>query len=115
MPKMSNTIRALPTVLLDELSTLGTNIALARKRRRISRREMAERMMVNPKTVERMEKGDPKIGIGIVATALWVLGMQRRLSDLVSPESDNTGLKEDIRRLPQVIRSIKAQADDFDF
>ena len=31
--------------------------------------EMAERMMVNLKTVQRMEKGDPGV-IGIMATAL---------------------------------------------
>ena len=32
---------------------------------------MAERMMVKPKTVERMEKGDLKVGIGIArVTAL---------------------------------------------
>jgi transcriptional regulator with XRE-family HTH domain len=101
--------------IADQLSALGANLELARKRRHISRREMAERMMVNPKTVERMEKGDPSLGIGIVATALWVLGMQRRLGELVSPESDKTALQEDIKRLPGRIRSIRAQADEFDF
>jgi len=48
----------------------------------MSMSDMAERMMVNLKTVQRMEKGDPAVGIGIAATALWVLGLHRRLGDL---------------------------------
>ena len=62
----------------DQLQKLGHDLPLARKRRRTSLRDMAERMMVNLKTVQRMEEGDPAVGIGIIASALWVLGMHRR-------------------------------------
>ena len=115
MPKPSLATSALPMPVLDELAALGKDIGIARRRRRISRQEMAQRMMVNPKTVDRMENGDAKLGIGILATALWVLGMHRRLGSLISPESDKTGTEEEIRHLPRVIRTINAQADDFDF
>ena len=77
--------------------------------------EMAERMMVNLKTVQRMEKGDPAVGIGIVATALWVLGLQRRLGDLVAPESDSVALQEDIKNLPRDFRRSTKRTDKFDF
>ena len=73
---MSRATRASPAIsesTTDQLQKLGRDIAVARKRRHMSMSEMAERMMVNLKTVQRMEKGDPAVGIGIVATALWVL------------------------------------------
>ena len=67
MARVTSSAQALPSILAEQLATLGTNLRLARKRRRISRAAMAERMMVNPKTVDRMEKGDPALGIGIIA------------------------------------------------
>ena len=100
---------------MDQLQKLGRDIAIARKRRRMSLSEMAERMMVNIKTVQRLEKGDPAVSIGIVATALWVLGMHRRIAGLVAPETDQIGLQEDIKRLPRDFRRSKKQADITDF
>ncbi|HMI53397.1 MAG TPA: helix-turn-helix transcriptional regulator [Candidatus Saccharimonadales bacterium] len=115
MTKASQSVQALPAVALDQLQKLGRDIAVARKRRHLSLREMANRMMVNLKTVQRMEKGDPAVGIGIVAAALWILGMHRRLGDLVSPETDTTGLNEDIRNLPRDFRKTKHRTDKYDF
>jgi hypothetical protein len=78
-------------------------------------REMAARMMVNLKTLQRLEKGDPAVGIGIVAGALWILGMHRRLGELVTPESDKMGLREDIKRLPRDFRKSRKPPDHSDF
>jgi hypothetical protein len=78
-------------------------------------RDMAARMMVNLKTLQRLEKGDPTVGIGIVAGALWILGLDRRLGDLVAPESDTTGLQEDIKNLPRNFRTTRKHADKYDF
>lgn len=113
---MANAIlvhRALPAAAADAVRSLGQDIATARKRRRISVRLMAQRMMVSPVTVQRLEKGDPSVGLGIVASALWVFGMTQRLRDLVNPASDAIGQSEEIGRLPQRVRS--SSADEFDF
>jgi transcriptional regulator with XRE-family HTH domain len=115
MSKASRSYRALPAIAVDQLQKLGRDIEVARKRRHLSMREMATRMMVNLKTVQRLEKGDPTVGIGIVAAALWILGMHRRLGDLVAPESDTTGLQEDIKNLPRDFRKTRKPADNFDF
>jgi transcriptional regulator with XRE-family HTH domain len=115
MPKGSRSYRALPAITIDQLQKLGRDIAVARKRRRLSMRDMASRMMVNLKTVQRLEKGDPTVGIGIVAGALWILGLDRRLGDLVAPESDTTGLQEDIRNLPRDFRKTKQRTEKYDF
>ncbi len=115
MARATQSFRALPALAADQLQKLGRDISIARKRRRMSLSEMAERMMVNIKTVQRLEKGDPSVGVGIVATALWVLGMHRRIGALVAPESDQIGLQEDIRRLPRDFRRSRKQSDATDF
>src|SRR5205823_2209995 len=115
MSKASHSYKALPAVAIDQLQKLGRAISVARKRRRLSLSEMAERMMVNIKTVQRLEKGDPSVGMGIVATALWVLGMHRRIGDLVAPETDQIGLQQDIKNLPRVFRKSRKQAALTDF
>jgi transcriptional regulator with XRE-family HTH domain len=115
MSKASRSYRALPAIAFDQLQKLGRNITVARKRRRLSMREMAARMMVNLKTVQRLEKGDPAVGMGILMTALWILGMHRRIGDLVAPESDTAGLQEDIKNLPRDFRKAKKRAADYDF
>jgi transcriptional regulator with XRE-family HTH domain len=107
MTRASQSSQALPTVAVDQLQKLGRDLAIARKRRHLSLREMADRMRVNLKTVQRMEKGDRAVGIGILAAALWILGMHRRLGDLVSPETDATGLQEEIRSLPRDLAKRK--------
>ncbi|HWZ42924.1 MAG TPA: helix-turn-helix transcriptional regulator [Candidatus Saccharimonadales bacterium] len=115
MSKATPSSKALPAIAVDQLEKLGRDISIARKRRRLSLAEMAERMMVNIKTVQRLEKGDPAVGIGIVTTALWVLGMHRRLGNLVAPETDQIGLQEDIQRLPRDFRKSRKQAAMTDF
>jgi transcriptional regulator with XRE-family HTH domain len=115
MSKASRAYLALSENAIDQIQKLGRDIAVARKRRYISMSEMAERMMVNPKTVQRLEEGDPAVGLGIVATALWVLGLHRRLGDLVAPESDSVALQQDISNLPRDFRKSKNLSDKFDF
>lgn len=115
MTRASQSYPALPVIAVDQLQKLGRDLAVARKRRHLSLREMAERMMVNLKTVQRMEMGDPAVGIGIVASALWILGMHRRLGDLVAPETDATGLQEDIGNLPRDFRKSRKHTDKYDF
>ena len=115
MTRATRSLSALPAVVVDQLEKLGRDLTVARKRRQLSLREMAARMMVNFKTVERMEKGDPAVGIGILASALWILGMHRRLGDLVAPETDTTALHEDIKNLPRDFRKTKKDTDKYDF
>ena len=115
MSKASRAYLALSENAIDQIQKLGRDIAVARKRRHIPMSEMAERMTVNPKTVQRLEEGDPAVGLGIVATALWVLGLHRRLGDLVAPESDSVALQQDIGNLPRDFRKSKNPSDKFNF
>lgn len=114
MPKATRSSKALPIVIINQLKKLGKDISIARKKRRFSMKNMAERMLVSLETVQRLEKGDPSVSIGIIATALWVLGMYQRLGELITPESDKIGMVEDLKRLPRDFRK-RHKTNDYDF
>jgi len=114
MPKASAATKALPIPAAKAIKLLASDLATARKRRRIPQRLMAERMMVSLYTLQRLEHGDPGVGLGIVATALWVLGLTDRLAALASPEHDAVGMTEGLRQLPRRIRK-SASKTDLDF
>ena len=74
---------------------------------------MAERMIVSVQTLQRLEAGDPTVGLAVLVSALHVLGMTQRLAELVAPDSDRTGMSEDLSRLPKTTHAVSD--DDLDF
>ncbi len=65
---------------------------------------MAERALISRKTLNKVEKGDPGVSLGIYATVLFVLGMTDRLAELADPRRDAVGLSLEEERLPRRIR-----------
>jgi transcriptional regulator with XRE-family HTH domain len=76
---MSN--RTLPTYPRDDrlARDLGERIRVARLRRRLTVTEMAERMDVSRPTLNRLERGDLSVGLGVLMRALGVLGLEQDL------------------------------------
>lgn len=109
MPRASRAASSLPPQSRRAIARLGDDIATARRRRRIPQRLMAERMLVSVQTLQRLEAGDPTVGLAVLAGALFVLGMTQRLETLVAPESDAVGTAEEILRLP---RNVHTPRDD---
>jgi len=100
-------IRALTTLPLPvrrALRKLGADLAAARKRRRITMSLMAERVMTTRQTIARVEKGDPRVALGLYASVLFVLGMTERLADLVDARVDPFVLDRDEESLPRRVR-----------
>jgi len=60
----------LPPATAAAIERLGADLAVARLRRKESLRTWAARMGVSVPTLQRLEAGDPGVGVGIVATAL---------------------------------------------
>jgi hypothetical protein len=54
----------------------------------------------------RMEKGDPKVGMGVYATALWLAGFEEGLRDLANPASDAQALAQELRILKRTKRNV---------
>ena len=86
-------------VAQKELRLLGQNIVLARKRRKLSRKSMADKMMVSVPTLKTLECGTPTVGLGVLMQALTVLGLEQGFADIVSPTDDKIGLGMESRHL----------------
>jgi hypothetical protein len=95
---------SIPLPAAHALRKLGRDLALARRKRRISTGDMAARLFVSRDTLWRLERGDPTVATGTLATAIFVLGLHERLANLAAPASDELALSLDERRLPQRIR-----------
>ena len=89
------------------LRSLGEDLRTARRKRRITQADLAARMGVAVTTVQRMEAGDPGVGIGVIAMALLAFGKVERLSDVLPEENDDIGLWIDRESLPQRVRKRK--------
>ncbi|MDG2520444.1 helix-turn-helix transcriptional regulator [Caulobacter segnis] len=113
MARTSAAKTALPAPARRALKTLGADVAVARKRRRIPQQLLADRMLVSRQTVQRLEAGDPTVSLGVLASAFFILGFTSRLEALLSPQSDAMGMSEELARLPKRIHT--PVADDLDF
>jgi transcriptional regulator with XRE-family HTH domain len=58
------------------LEKLGENIKLARKRRKLTTIQVAERADINRSTLTQIEKGNPSVSMGAYFNTLRVLGLQ---------------------------------------
>jgi hypothetical protein len=96
MPKASESIANLPSSVLVSLELLGQHLQLGRKRRKESLRTWALRMNVSVPTVSAMERGDPRVGMGVYATALWLMGRDESLRSLAAPEHDAQALAQEL-------------------
>jgi transcriptional regulator with XRE-family HTH domain len=115
MTKASLAIEALPLPAVKAVEKLGRDIARARTRRGIPQRLLAQRMMISRFTLQRLERGDSGVSLGVLATALWALGMIDRLSALASPDQDVVGKDEELKRLPRRARAPRPQKSELDF
>lgn len=95
----------LPIPVRRALVQLGEDIRNARRRRRIQTLLMAERASINRMTLYRIERGDPRVGMGSYATVLFVLGMLDRLSQVAAATQDRVGMDLEDEMLPKRIRN----------
>jgi DNA-binding XRE family transcriptional regulator len=94
----------LPLPVRRALHKLGGDIRDARLRRRIPTKIMAERASISRTTLNKVEKGEPGVSLGIYATVLFVLGLHDRLAELADIRTDTVGLELEEENLPQRIR-----------
>lgn len=97
MPKTARALLQLPPATAAAIEKLGADLAVARLRRKESLKTWAGRMGVSVPTLQRLEAGDPSVGIGIVATALWLIQRDGELGKLATPEHDLGAIEMDVR------------------
>ena len=95
--------------------SLGTMIKNARLERGISQGDLASRLAVSRYTIMAIEKGDPKVAIGSVFEAAYIVGVPL-LSDSTSEiKSLATKLADMKGILPKRASPIKLEDQDDDF
>lgn len=82
---MSLRPKLLPTLnqILDEL---GSNIKLARLRRKLSAEQVAERAGISRQALWRVEKGAGSVSMATYAQVLFVLGLEKDLLKLAADD-----------------------------
>jgi hypothetical protein len=108
MPKAPRALVQLPPATSAAIEKLGADLAVARLRRKESLKTWAQRMGVSVPTLQRLEAGDPGVGIGIVATALWLIQRDGELGQLAAPELDRGAIELDVRQA-QALGRARAQ------
>lgn len=103
----SSVIDLLPPAVRRSLTKLGSDLALARRKRKLTAAMMAERVGVSKTTYRKLESGDPTVSLGAFAMALFVLGLGTTLGDLVDQRNDEQGLLLDSQRLTKRVRVKK--------
>ena len=93
-----------PLPVRRTLRKLGHDIRDARRRRRIQTAILAQRASISRMTLNKVEKGDSGVSMGIYATILFSLGMADRLADVADPRHDAVGRELEEEHLPQRIR-----------
>lgn len=105
MPKTARALQQLPPATVAVIEKLGADLAVARLRRKESLKTWAQRMGVSIPTLQRLEAGDPGVGIGIVATALWLIQRDGALGSLAAPEHDQGAIEMNVREAMELGRS----------
>ena len=76
------------------MSRLGENIKLARKRRKLTTVQVAERADMDRTTLYQIEKGNPKVSMGAYFNVFRVLGLQDDFLKLASDDEFGRKLQD---------------------
>ena len=104
--------RAYSRYTKDAVVLLGKHIQLARKARKITERDFADRVGISRTTLQKIEKGDLKCELGIVFEAATLAGV--KLFDVDQNNSFNTKLESVNDKLALLPKSIRKQHEDVD-
>lgn len=103
--KYSGTQVPLPGPVARALRTLGRDISAARRMRRLSQEELAQRIGTSLSTVRRMEDGYPGTALHTFLRTLQVLGRLDAMVKVLALENDDLGMELMREQLPQRVRS----------
>ena len=109
---MSNKPRTYSRLSREALLLLGGQIRLARKQRRMSEHDLSARVGIARSTLQRIEKGDPAVEIGLVFEAAALTGV-----DLFIPEATTLApqigrIDDKLALMPGSIRGTTRVIDD---
>lgn len=111
---MPRTKRAYARHTVESAALLGKLIRYRRKQRKMTETELAERLGIARSTVQRVEKGDLKVEIGIMFEAAALVGVNLFDTDDKGVNELSQRIEDRIAVLPKhVYKSGKKVIDEF--
>jgi len=110
--KKSHNSSPLPSAVVEACRSLGQRVATARKRRRMTQKELARRAGLSAFTLIRIEKGVPSTEVGSIVRVLWALGLERTVELVAEAEADAVGQTLERSRLPKRVGRRRDELDD---
>ena len=91
---------------------MGERLTIARKRRRLTQKDLATKAGLSAFTIIRIEKGIASTELGSIVRVLWALGLERSVGLLADPATDDVGQALERSRLPRRVSQRKEPLDD---
>ncbi len=109
-----NSVRAYSRITTEAASLLGDHVRLARRERRWSEAELAERVGVSRATIQKIEKGDPAVTLGLALEACAIVGVPLFGAEDAGGLATHGGRVADkMALLPKRVRKPTPVSDDF--
>ncbi len=103
-----------PHAVEQALTTLGRNIRTARLRRRLSHKQLAEKVGMSRYLMADIEAGKPTTAVAAYIGTLWALGLLDGVEALAHPDQDLEGKALEAARRPTTApKRGRALDDDF--
>ena len=97
---------------LDALQLMAGLIRSARKERRLTMQDVADRVGISRGLMQRIEKGDAKCEVGVVFEVAAVVGIELFGSDEQQLSYHLKSTQEKLSLMPKSVRKITKQVDD---
>lgn len=91
------------------LAQLGSDVSVARRRRRLTMDVAARGAGITRATWVRIERGDPAVSLAMLGKAMESLGLLALLGVVVLPQADRPALAQEVARLPARVRRRRGE------
>ncbi len=98
MPSQNTKPTDYPQAVLQQIALLAQNIVIARKRRKETQAQWAQRLGVSQPTMARIERGDPSVSMASYVMCMWLINQAQGLADLIAPQNDLASLELEVAR-----------------
>lgn len=105
-------LRAFSRYTLLATDLLGKQIQLARKQRKWSERELAERAGISRATLQKIEKGDPYCSLGLAFEVAALVEVELFTSDIILMKEQIKWADQILALLPKKIRKTTPILND---
>lgn len=98
MPAQNTKPADYPQAVLQQITLLAQHIVIARKRRKETQAQWAQRLGVSQPTMARIERGDPSVAMASYVMCMWLINQANGLADLIAPQNDMASLEQEVAR-----------------